>query len=145
MMEKMKTFPSPLQRQILLRCGGVLLGTVLSGAIAILGGIGMPLIPGLLFTLISLLGAWSLYRQCVNHSYVTIEGICTEIERTAIRRRIKTIYLHAQEHDIKLINIRRFRNIYIGATVELYVLERTPVYEADGYKLISNYLALVKK
>ena len=73
-----------------------------------------------------------------------ILGECTEIERTGIRKRIKAIYLQAQEHSVKLTGVKAVRNLTVGDSVELYVADNTPVYSMEGWNVICNYITLVR-
>ena len=66
------------------------------------------------------------------------------MEQTAIRRRIKALYILSDDHRIRLVGVRPIRNLKIGDAVDLYVAENTAVYETDGHKVICSYIALVR-
>ena len=73
-----------------------------------------------------------------------ITGICTEIERTTIRKRVKAIYLQTEEHQVKLVGVRPVRNLLVGDTLSLFVEENTPVYTIEGSNVICSYITLEK-
>lgn len=142
MKEKFLRIPAPLQKQILLRLGGCVAGLSMLLLILIYGGDWCFLIPCVAFALLCLTGSVSLYDRCLQQKYVVVDGTCTEIERTPLRRRIKAVYLRSDSHSIKLVNIRKLRNLNVGDTVRIYVSEDAPVYEIDGSQVICNYIAI---
>lgn len=144
MKEKFLCIPAPLQKQILLLLGGCVAGFIMLLLVLAYGGDWRFLIPCVAFALLCLTGSVSLYDRCLQQKYVVVDGTCTEIERTALRRRIKAVYLRNDRHSIKLVNVRKMRNLTVGDTVRIYVSEDVPVYEIDGSQVICNYLAIEK-
>ena len=69
-------------------------------------------------------------------------GQCTRLERTPIRRHIRTLYLWADPHTVKVQITGKLRNINVGDAVAIYVSDNTPVYESEGYQQLSTYLAI---
>ena len=76
---------------------------------------------------------------------VVIEGECTEVERTTLRKRPKVIYFTAEPHNVKLHVRQRLRNIAVGDRLVVYASENTPVYQNEGCQILSGYLALTVK
>lgn len=144
MKEKFLRIPAPLQKQILLRMGGCVAGLIMLLLVLSYGGDWRFLIPCVAFALLCLTGSVSLFDRCLQQKYVVVDGPCTEIERTPLRRRIKAVYLRNDRHSIKLVNVRKMRNLTIGDTVRIYVPEDASVYEIDGSQVICNYLAIEK-
>ena len=142
MKEKFLSIPVPLQKQILLRKGGCVAGLVMLLLVLSYGGDGRFLIPCIALSVLCMAGAASLFDRCLQQRYVVVEGTCTEIERTPLRRRIKAVYLRNDRHSIKLVNVRKLRNLTVGDTVCIYVSEDAPVYEIDGSQVICNHLAI---
>ncbi len=136
--------PGPLQKQIMVRAFGSFAGLAMFFIVLAYGGDWRFLIPAVILTLGCLASAGLMFYQCVKRQYITITGICTEIDRTSIRRRIKAIYFRSDEYDIKLVAPRRIKNLTVGSQITVYVLASSAVYEMDGYKVICNYLALSK-
>lgn len=144
MKEKFLCIPAPLQKQILLLLGGCVAGLVMLLFVLSYGGDWRFLIPCVALSVLCFTGAASLFDCCLQQKYVVVEGACIEIERTLLRRRIKAICLRSDSHNIKLVSIRKLRNLTVGDTVRIYVSEDDPVYEIDGSQVICHYLAIEK-
>ena len=144
MKEKFMQIPVPLRKQILLRCAGVGLGAAMLLIVLIYSTDWRFMVPCAAAAVFCLSSAALLFDRCVRGKYVVITGICTEIERTSIRKRIKAIYLQTEEHQIKLVGVRPVRNLIVGDTLNLFVAENTPVYNTDGCNVICSYIALSK-
>ena len=71
-------------------------------------------------------------------------GTCSEIERVPLRRRIKALYLRNDRHNIKLMGVRRIKNLVVGDSVTVYIADDAAVYEIEGYQVVCNYLAIEK-
>ena len=144
MKEKFMQIPKPLRKQILLRCAGVGLGAAMLLIVLIYSNDWRFMVPCAVVAVLCLAGAAALYYQCVMGHYVELVGPCTEIERTGIRKRIKAIYLQTQDHTIRVVGIKGIRNLSVGDTVDLFLSEKTPVYDMEGCKVICNYIALAR-
>lgn len=144
MKETFLQIPEPLRRQVLLRCCGCVFGIAMF--ILVLGyhGDWRFSIPCVILSLISLGSAAALYDRCIQDKYVIIEGVCTDIEKVTLRRRVKAIYLRNDQFNIKLLNTRKIKNLIVGDAVTVYVADNTAVYEIDGCKVICSYLAMIK-
>ena len=78
--------------------------------------------------------------------YVALTGICTELEKSPLRRRIKNVYLQNDQHRVKIASPQgRMKNLRVGDELTVYISDNTPVYEMDGYKVICSILALGKE
>lgn len=144
MKSKFLSIPEPLRKQILLRLGGVGVGIAMLIIVLSYNGDWRFLVPCLALSLISFGTAASLYDRCLQNKIVMIEGVCSEIERVPLRRRVKAIYLRNDEHNIKLVGIRRVKNLIAGDPLRVYVADDAAVYEVDGYQVICSYLTIDK-
>ena len=144
MKEKLSQIPAPLRKQILLRCAGAGLGAAMLLIVLLYSGDWRFLIPCAAAAILCLASALLLYDRSTKGRYVLITGVCTVIERTGIRRRIKAIYLQTEEHRVRLVGVRPIRNLSIGDDLELYVADNTAVYAVDGSNVICSYIALAK-
>lgn len=144
MKERFLHIPEPLRRQILIRGGGCILGIAMLILVLAYQGDWRFLIPCAILSLVSLGSAAALYDRCIQNKYVVIEGVCTDIEKVTLRKRIKAVYLRNDQFNIKLLNTRKIKNLIVGDTVTFYVADNTAVYEIDGCKVICSYLAMVK-
>lgn len=136
--------PRPLQKQILLRLLGAVLGLFLLILFLIVYKDWRFWTPCVILTVMCLASAGTLFFRCVLGKYVVVEGICTDIDKSLIRKRIKAIYIRNDQFSIKIVNAKRIRNLSIGDTVTVYVADNSAVYDVDGVKVICYYLAMTK-
>ena len=127
MKEKFMQIPQPLRKQIWLRCGGAGMGAVMLLIVLIYSTDWRFMIPCIAAAVLCLISAAMLYYRCLQGRYVEITGVCTEIERTGIRKRIKAIYLQTADHTVRVVGIKAVRNLAIGDSLKLYVADNTPV------------------
>ena len=136
--------PRPLQKQILLRLLGAILGLFLLILFLIVYKDWRFWTPCVILTVMCLASAGTLFFRCVLGNYVVVEGICMDIDKSLIRRRVKAIYIRNDQFSIKIVNAKRIRNLSIGDTVTVYVADNSAVYDVDGIKVICYYLAMTK-
>ena len=91
MKEKFKQIPQPLRKQILLRCVGAGLSLAMLLFVLVYSRDWRFFIPCVVVAILCLASAALLFNRCARGKYVVITGVCTEIERTSIRKRIKAI------------------------------------------------------
>lgn len=144
MKERFLTIPAVLRKQILIRLGGTSVGMIMLLIVIGYRGDWRFLIPCVALSLLCFSAAASLFDRCLQGGFVVIEGTCTEIEQMPLRRRVKAIYLYNDQYNIKLVGIRRIKNLAVGNKITIYVSDDTQVYEMDGYQVLCNYLAIEK-
>lgn len=144
MKEKFMQIPQPLRKQIWLRCGGAGMGAVMLLIVLIYSTDWRFMIPCIAAAVLCLISAAMLYYRCLQGRYVEITGVCTEIERTGIHKRIKAIYLQTAEHTVRVVGIKAVRNLAIGDSLNLFVADNTPVYNMEGCNVICAYITMIK-
>ena len=144
MKEQFQALPKPLQKQILIRIAGAILGLFLFILVLIFYKDWRFWIPCVILSVMCLASAGTLFYRCVFGKYVVVEGVCTDTDKTLIRRRIKTIYIRNDNFTIKIVNAKRIKNLSIGDIVTVYVADNSAVYDVDGMKVICYYLAMTK-
>ena len=144
MKEKFLSIPEVLQKQILLRLCGTGVGIVMLVIVLAYGGDWRFLIPCIALSILCFGAAAALYDRCLQGKYVAVAGTCSEIERFHLRRRIKALYLRNELHNIKLVGVRRIRNLIVGDSVTVYIADDAAVYEIDGLQVVCHYLAIEK-
>ena len=144
MKEKFMQIPQPLRKQIWLRCGGAGMGAVMLLIVLIYSTDWRFMIPCIAAAVLCLISAAMLYYRCLQGRYVEITGVCTEIERTGIRKRIKAIYPQTAEHTVRVVGIKAVRNLAIGDSLKLFVADNTPVYNMEGCNVICAYITMIK-
>lgn len=142
MKERIKKLPPALQRQVIIRLGASILCLILFVLTLILyRDIYLSLSFAVIWLFFGAFGTMLLIKLSEG-KYVVIEGKCSKVERTAIRKKAKTLYLNSNPYTVKVISRQKLKNIEAGDMVTLYVSESTPVYEMEGCQLLSGYLAL---
>ena len=144
MKEKFMQIPQSLRKQIWFRCGGAGMGSAMLLIVLIYSTDWRFLVPCAVSAVLCLVSAALLYFRCVEGRYVAITGVCTEIERTGIRKRVKAIYLQSEDHTIRVVGIKPIRNLGVGDTLTLYVADNTAVYNMDGCNVICSHITLTK-
>ena len=142
MREKFRLIPNALRRQILLRFA--------------LGGIALVLFPIVLlsfwdvyFSLPCLLlagfmtasGSLLVYHCCAGR-YVTVRGICSELETRGFRKKTRALYIDVEDKRVKIPIRRNIKRLRIGDTVTVYLSPKTPIYEQDSILLVCDYHAI---
>lgn len=83
-----------------------------------------------------------LLRRCLSGQYVAVSGVCLSIERTRLRRRVKSLTIASPPHTVKCLPCGKLSGIAVGNTVTLYVAASAPVYERDGCLLLDGCMAI---
>lgn len=142
MKEKFKGLPAALQKQIILRLAACALSLLLFVVMLAVYRDLYQCLPFVVFCLFfGAFGALLLFRAA-DGKFVVVDGQCNKVERTAIRKRPKTIYFVSEPHSVKLPVRHRIKNIEAGDSVTVYVSENAPVYQEEGCQILSGYLAI---
>jgi hypothetical protein len=134
--------PGPLQKQTLIRLGfGALFSVLLIVLLFTVRDV-LLLLPCAGAAVLFVTAAITLFRRAARGAYTVVVGECREVGVTAAGRRAKHILLQTEEHTIRVALCGRMRKIPVGAAVNLYVADNTPVYEKDGVQMLYHYLAI---
>ena len=146
MKDKFRQFPQVLQKQILIRLtAGIVSLLMLVIILLYRGGIEL-MFPCIGFSSIFFISALQLYARCDEKNYVVIKGICTEIEKTGLRRKVKDIYVKEDQFTVRIVRpTMKLRSLNVGDRITIYLADNAPVYEMDGCKVICNTLAVEKE
>ena len=146
MADQFKQIPAPLQKQILSRLAGSGLGIVVLILILTYRGSWQLMLPGLAIFVAFTMSAWLLFCNCVQGTYTVIQGQCTEIERTGIRKKIKAVYIQSDDRCIRIVTqFQKIRKLAVGDKLTVYLAENSPVYEHDGCLVIFHVIAIGKE
>ena len=83
-----------------------------------------------------------LLRRCLSGQYVAVSGVCLSVERTGLRRRVKSLTIVSPPHTVKCLPRGKLSGIAVGDTVTLYIAANVPVYERDGCLLVDGCMAI---
>lgn len=142
MKEKFQKLPPALQKQILLRFGASILSLLLLIVVALLYRDLYLCISFLLFgAVFGVAGGLLLFRS-FDGRYVLVEGICQQIEQTAIRKKPKSVYFTMEPHVVKVRLRHRLKEVAIGDHISVFVSDNMPVYQENGCKVLNGYIAM---
>lgn len=146
MKDKFRQFPQVLQKQILIRLTAGIVSLLMLVIILLYQG-GLELMfPCIGFSAVFFISALQLYAHCDEKNYVVIRGICTEIEKTGLRRKVKDIYVKEDQFTVRIVRpTMKLRSLNVGDRITIYLADNAPVYEMDGCKVICNTLAVEKE
>ncbi len=102
--------------------------------------------PCLAITCILTVSTYQLFYRCTKQKYVTVQGVCTELDSTWLRKHIKSVMITEGTLSIKILGTQLpIRHVRVGDHVKAYIAENVPVYDADGCKIICNCMAIIKE
>lgn len=140
--QQCRVLPGFFQRQL---CAHILAGICLfaiTGLFLCLRLGFVMLVPALILLIFLLFhGIW-LFRLAVRQQYLAIDGACTYIQRTAVRKRARYLQLDVQGTCVQIAAKRSYIPYHPQQQLRLYLTPQTPVYEKDGVQLLSDYLGI---
>lgn len=142
MKDKFKRLPDALQKQVVLRLAiGVGFFILFLIVQFCMGDICFSL-PCVLFGGVMIVNGGLLFYNSTKGNFISVRGVCTQIERTGMRKRIRSLYIDTEPYTLKLPVCQRIKNLDKGDTIIVYLSEKTPVYEQDNGYMICSYYAL---
>lgn len=142
MKEWFRQLPAVLRVQILLRAGSGVVAAILFAAILAYSREFTFALPCLILSVFLFVnGAVMTYNIFVG-SFICIHGVCTTIETTGFRKRIKTVIADFDGQRVVIPVKQRIRQILPGKNITVYLSDKTPVYEKDGDYYVYSYYAL---
>ncbi len=137
--------PPALLRQIYIRAGTSILSFILFIVVAIFFHNIYLYVPCLILFAVMIVNTATLVYNCVTGNYIKIEGLCSNVEATKIKRKTKSIELKFEEHTLKFPINKRIGKINLGDTIIVYLSDKTLVYEKDGIYVVYEYYAIEVK
>ena len=136
------SLPEPLRCVLVFRLVAALISAILLVACLIFTpGIRLA-IPPLIFMVYSLFTGSVLFSDWASGNCICLQGTCSAIEKTLLRRRMAAIYVSLENRIIMLRPSFPVPSVQVGDTVAIYLSRHFPVYERDGVQVISRYYAL---
>lgn len=144
--DKFKQLPDALQRQIAIRLAAGAGFSVLFLIVQFCMGDICFSFPCAVFGGVMIVNGGLLLYNSTRGNFISVRGVCRQIETTGMRKRIRNIYISTEPYLLKLPVRQRIRNLSKGDTVTVYLSEKAPVYERDnGYMICSYYALSVRK
>jgi len=142
MLQVFKIMPGALQKQLLIRLGlGAMFVIILIALLPTTGDalLWLPCVGAAVFFALS---TFLLLRRVVLGEYIVVDGTCTEVGATALKRRVKSIVLQTDAGSLKVTLHGQRRKIITGASVRLYIAKNSLIYEQNGSQALYSYIAL---
>ena len=139
MMKKFKELPIPLKKQTIYRLAFGVLSLLAFALIVIFTRDFILSLPCLLLSVYLLINGGAMLFNCIAGQYVTVQGTCTEIERTALRKRVKAFYISSEKGAWKIPSRHRAKGIAAGADITVYMPSKTRVFEQNDVFIASGY------
>jgi hypothetical protein len=134
--------PEPLKKLLLIRVAFAALSLILGVCLIITTRDPYVYMPGIGVFVFFVFAVLSLFRRAVSGRYVVVSGECIDVVRSTVRKQMKSIIISSGESEICVVLRNRSRNILPGAHIDVYLSDKTPVYEKDGVKTVYSYLAI---
>lgn len=142
MKEKFRQLPNALQKQILIRGAIGVASLIFFVCILVFTGEINFSLPCLALGAYMIVNAVILLYNCIKDRVVTLQGECSSVERSALRKRIKTVTFTAEKKLLTVTIPHRMRKVAVGDDVTVYLSDKTPVYERDGGYFIYSFHAI---
>lgn len=89
-------------------------------------------LPCILFSAIMIVKSTFLLYNCVIGNYLEIKGVCSDVEVTTFRRRVKSLTIKAEEKILTIPIYFRLRGINVGDTITVYLSKKARLYYNNG-------------
>ena len=137
-----RELPVALQKQVLIRGTLGLSALLFSVIILIYTGELYFSLPCIILSIFMIVNGSLLLYNCFRGKYVTVEGDCAAVEKTAIRKRVKAIGINVDGKMLTVTVRRKLRAPGTGDRIKVYLPVNEPVYERDGGYYIYGYYTL---
>ena len=142
MKEKLRELPIAIQKQVIIRYGVAAVSLILLVVSLLMAEDPYLSLSLALICVFFLFSASQLLYLALSGHLIEISGECIKVERTPIRRRLKTIYLKVETQVVRLQITGKQRDVDAGDQVTVYVSDNAPVYENEGCQQLSGYLTI---
>ena len=83
-----------------------------------------------------------LFYNYIMGNYIEIKGVCSEVGRTSVRKRIKSITIKAEDKKLCLNIHNNIKNISAGDALSVYISKRAPLYYNDGIYIANDFYGI---
>lgn len=134
--------PGALKKQIILHAGIAIIALFLFFITALLTEYLILALPCMLLGIFMIVKGAILFYNCISENYLEIKGICSEVERTGFRKKIKALTMKAEEKLLKLPVYYSLKNVSIGDNIIVYMSKQTQLYYKDGNYIAGDFYAI---
>lgn len=145
MKEIFNHIPGPLRKVILIRLAASAAAVLMLICVLLFQGEWQFAVPCIAVAIVFFVAGLQILADCSEKKYITIIGVCSEVERSGLRKRIKSICMKQGDLAVKLPHPEFYsKSLNAGDKLIVYVSSNAPVYEVDGYQVICSTLAIGK-
>lgn len=141
--DEFKAVPAVLQRQLLRRGLMGCAFLIFSLLFLLFGYDALLILPGMGLALFCLGG--TLFHIADRNQYVVVEGVCTEVTKSLLFKRVKSVLVEAEGRTLRVQLKQYGRSFKAGARLRLYMQESVKVYERDGVLFIYDYILIEQR
>lgn len=124
--------PTVLKKQIIIHASVAILAIILFFVVVFCFSDMILALPCLLLSVFMIVKTAILFYNCIAGLYIAVTGVCTRIETTGLRKRIKAVTISAEEKNLKIPIHHRLKNIGKDDTVTVYLSKTAPLYYSNG-------------
>lgn len=99
-------------------------------------------LPCMLFGIFMIVKGTILFYNCIVGNYLEIKGVCTDVEKTGFRKKIKSLTIKAEDKLLKLSVHYSLKNVSIGDNITVYISKKTQLYYKDGSYIAGDFYAV---
>lgn len=99
-------------------------------------------LPCMLFCIFMIVKGTILFYNCIVGNYLEIKGVCTDVEKTGFRKKIKSLTIKAEDKLLKLSVHYSLKNVSIGDNITVYMSKKTQLYYKDGSYIAGDFHAV---
>ena len=96
-------------------------------------------LPCLILSVLLIVKTAILFYNCIAGNFLEIKGVCSDVEKTPFRRRVKSITVKAEDKKLKLNAHYSIKNISAGDNITVYISKRTPLYNQNGVYIANEF------
>ena len=135
--------PEALKKQIVLQSATAIFVLFLFFVVIILCRDIILALPCMLFSVFMIVKSAALLYNCIEGNYLEIKGVCSDVEVTTFRKRIKALTLKAENKVLKIPIRFRLKGTDVGDTITVYLSKKARLYYTDGSYIANDIYALI--
>ena len=131
--------PLLLKRRVAINCLIAMLAIILFFIVIFCFSDVVLALPCLILSVLLIVKTAILFYNCIAGNFLEIKGVCSDVEKTPFRRRVKSITLKAEDKKLKLNAHYSIKNISVGDNMTVYISKRTPLYNQNGTYIANEF------
>lgn len=134
--------PKALKKNIALQAASAFIALLLFFIVVILSNDMILALPCMLFSVFMIVKSSTLFYNCIEGNYLEIKGVCSDVEVTTLRRRIKSLTIKAENKVLRVPINFRLKETKIGDTITVYLSKKAQLYYDNGSYIANDIYAL---